>query len=455
MSDRGNPEIHGDSVVILGYSREGQSTHRWLHAHFPKLRVDIADIDNISSVVSSPTHVYTGSTYLDSLSSYSTVIRSPGIPPHSPMLLEYIKQGGFVTSATNIFLSQFRNQTVGVTGTKGKSTTASLIAHILQSKFSDVRLVGNIGLPMLDYVELVNPETVFVAELSSHQLSDARYSPRIAVLLAIQPEHLDYYPSIESYIHAKENITRYQTEQDSLVCNLSSSRVSKISADSLAQKFIFSNSPAKEASVFVKDGIIFSRESGENEETMSVADLPLLGNIENVMAAITVAKLFGLAPRAVGSAIHPFKPLPHRLEKVGEFRDIIFYNDSLATIPEATIHALTALGDRVGTLIAGGYDRHLDFTALGAYLAKHPVDTLVLFPDTGVKIWTAVLDANPSSTIKKHDVSSMKEAVQLAYKHTQSGKICLLSPASASYNLFRDYADRGNQFCESVRRLAE
>ena len=455
MSDQGSSEIRGDAVLIVGYSREGQSTHKWLRTHYPNLRVDIADVNSVTPIAGTSAQVYSGLTYLSDLSKYSTVVRSPGISPHIPELMVYKKSGGFITSATNIFLSQVRDQTVGVTGTKGKSTTSSLIAHILKSKISDVRLVGNIGLPMLDYLESVTPETVFVAELSSHQLSDARYSPRIAVLLAIQPEHLDYYPDLQSYVRAKANITRFQTAQDALVCNLSAARVLAIATETLAQKFVFNGDKSETATIFVKDGVIVSSDVGKEEAVMSVADVPLLGNIENIMAAATVAKLFGLAPNAIGSAIRPFKALPHRLEKVGVYGDITFYNDSLATIPEAAIHALTALGDSVGTLIAGGYDRHLDFTALGSYLASHPVEVLILFPDTGAKIWEAVVVANPKNTIRKYDVSSMQQAVQLAFEHTPKGKICLLSPASASYNLFRDYADRGDQFRACVMRVAE
>ena len=455
MTDMGKQEICGNAVLILGYSREGQSTHRYLRTRYPNLRVDIADAQNVTPIAGTNARIYSGVAYLASLSNYTTVVRSPGIPPHTTELVEYIKQGGFVTSATNIFLSQARDQTIGVTGTKGKSTTASLIAHILNSKISDVRLVGNIGLPMLDYLDSISPETVFVAELSSHQLSDVRYSPRIAVLLAIQPEHLDYYPDIETYVRAKENITRFQSAQDALVCNLSAARVLSIATRTQAQKFVFNSDKSEAVSVFVKDGTIVSNEEGGEKLVMNVADVPLLGNIENIMAAATVAKLFGISPKAIGEAIHPFKSLPHRLESVGTYKDISFYNDSLATIPEATIHALTALGDRVGTLIAGGYDRHIDFVALGAHLAIHPVEALMLFPDTGAKIWEAVLSANPKTTIQKYDVSSMEQAVQLAYEYTPKGKICLLSPASASYNLFRDYSDRGDQFRECVVRLAE
>lgn len=376
-------EIRGKSVLIVGYGREGQSTHRFLKAHYPKVTIGIADKKE-------------GKEYLKEIGSYDTVIRSPGIPRRKV-------KGKWTTTATNIFFSRCPGITIGVTGTKGKSTTASLIAHILKQKFSDVRLVGNIGRPMLDYLDGATKNTVFVIELSSHQLEDIRFGPHVAVVLAIFPEHLDYYSSFDAYTKAKANIVRFQKKNDIVIFHPS---VKKIAQFSPGKKIPFTKfSPPM-----------------------------LLGNRDNVRAAITVAKYFGVPTNRV---LQSFVPLPHRLERVGEFRGITFYNDSLATIPEATIHALKALKN-VDTLIAGGFDRGLDYTKLRKYLKIHPVKTLILFPDTGKKIG------------KGFFVQTMEEAVRLAYKHTPKGKICLLSPASASFNLFRDYEDRGNQFKEWV-----
>lgn len=398
-------EIQGSRILIVGYGREGKSVHAWLKQHYPDAKITIADKKT------------DGDGYLDHIAEYDTVIRSPGVPAR------LLAKARHVTTATNIFFSLVVGKTIGVTGTKGKSTTSSLIAHILKTHFSDVRLVGNIGIPMLDHLEGASADTVFVIELSSHQLEDIRYSPHVAVILNIVPEHLDYYPDFDSYKRAKANIVQYQEPSDVVIYGTS---VEALAAGSRGQKIPIVDVPLPDSS--------------------------LLGNKENKMAALSVAHAFDVSEEHIKQAFATFSPLPHRLELVGEFGGITFYNDSLATIPEAAIHALATFGDRVGTLIAGGYDRHIDFTALGAYLATHPVDTLILFPDTGEKIWAAIMAANPDTTIQKYGVSSMEDAVKLAYTHTLSGKICLLSPASASYNLFRDYADRGDQFRQWVEK---
>ena len=212
---------------------------------------------------------------------------------------------------------------------------------------------------------------------------------------------------------------------------------------------------AQDVLTYIKEGKILSYTNDTVEVVMNVGDIPLLGNIENILAAISTARFYGISAQGIGEAIHHFKSLPHRLEPIGTHRGIGFYNDSLATIPEATIHALSSLGGKVATLIAGGYDRHLDFVELGKYIAQHPVATLVLFPDTGEKIWNAILQADPTLHIQKIAVTTMEDAVRAAYAHTPKDSICLLSPASASYNLFRDYADRGDQFRACVTHLVE
>lgn len=409
-------EIRGDSVLIAGYGREGKSTEAWLTRHYPSLRIDRAD------------KVTNGPTYLAGINRYETVIRSPGVSPYQADIRQYLKNGGHVTSATNIFFSLVKGKTIGITGTKGKSTTTSLIAHILKGVCADVRLVGNIGTPMLDELDSATPETVFVIELSSHQLVDIRYSPNIAVILGIVAEHLDYYPDFSSYVGAKSNIVKYQKASDAVVYNAAYREVAAIvkKSNAVAHPFVSSDAGA------------FSAQ--------------LLGNAENIVAAATVARLMGVSDPVIRERTGTFVSLPHRLELIGTYRGIRFYNDSLATIPQATIHALDALGPDVATLIAGGYDRKLDYAALGMYLGAHPVSTLILFPDTGHKIWESI-PQNKRYPIRMYHVTTMEEAVKLAYEHTPEGNICLLSPASASYNLFRDYADRGEQFAAWARKL--
>lgn len=400
-------EIRGNRIVILGYGREGKSTHRFLKTHYAHLKIGVADKKD-------------GKDYLQRLNEYDTVIRSPGIPSGLQELTDYKKQRGWVTTATNIFFSRQpagKGATIGVTGTKGKSTTASLIAHILKQKFSDVRLVGNIGKPMLDHLDGATKNTIFVIELSSHQLDDIRYSPRVAVLLPIVPEHLDYYENFSAYEHAKSNIVRFQKKEDVVIFH---PRVRKIAQ--------------------LSQGVKISIPSYKEKSS-------LLGNRENISAAVAVAKYFGISESIIKKSLETFIPLPHRLEFVGQYHGIKFYNDSLATIPEATIHALEALKN-VDTLITGGHDRGLSYKKLSEYIHSHPIKTLILFPDTGEKIGRDVVS-------KKYYVRTMEEAVRLAYKHTRKGKICLLSPASASFNLFKNYEDRGNQFKEWVKKIGK
>lgn len=456
-------EIQGDSVLILGYGREGKSVHAWLNKHYPALRIGIADKSVRQDLLSGQTHhgatVYNGEGYLFHLSEYDTVIRSPGISPYTPELADFLEKGGVMTSATNIFFSVVRGTTIGITGTKGKSTTSSLIAHILSSHYPDVRLAGNIGIPMLDSLDTATESTIFVLELSSHQLYDCRFSPHIAIALGIVSEHLDYYPDLTSYAKAKANITNHQSQNDFLVYNPRHTIVRELVRATRATRVLYGNQEETDRHTFLSRGTVMVKEGKKALPVISMSDVPLFGNEENVLAAVTAAHLMGVPVETIASAIKPFKSLPHRLEFSGEYNQIRFYNDSLATIPQATIHAIEALGNDVETLIAGGYDRHIDYSELGAYLRRHPVPTLILLPDTGEKIWEAIGSVTPgeetSSIMRKYTAGSMEEAVRLAYTHTQPGKICLLSPASASYNMFRDYADRGEQFKAWVKKIGE
>lgn len=409
-------EIYGQSVCIIGSGREGESVRRFLERTKPDCMVTVVDKKT------------DGPTYLSNLSSFDTVVRSPGVPPTTPELVSYQAAGGHVTSASNIFFSLVTGVTVGVTGTKGKSTTASLIAHGLSGQFHDVRLVGNIGIPMLDHLEGMTKDTVFVVELSSHQLSDIRYSPHVAVYLPIVPEHQDYYPDVSSYSEAKARMTLFQTDQDIVVYDQERPELVAIVARTKAKALSYS---AFDAAPW---------------------KTPLFGNAQNIAASVCVLRYLGVSDAVIRRQFSTFTPLPHRLTVVATVRGVCYVNDSLSTVPEATIHALDALGDNVTTLIAGGFDRGLSFELLGKRLVTSAVRTLILFPTTGEKIWES-LSKTDQEHRSRYSVSTMEEAVNIASKQTHAGEICLLSPASASYNLFRDYADRGDQFSLLVKKL--
>ena len=432
-----------DSVLILGYGREGKSIHRFLLDSFPFIKIAIADREEVKPI-DKYSVLYCGKDYLSHVKEFTTIIRSPGVSPNK--ILHFVQAIGSevfdreaqtesaqarrddkLTSSTNIFFSMAAGRVIGITGTKGKSTTSSLITKILQTTYPDVRLIGNIGAPSLDSLKGAGSKTIFVFELSSHQLVDCRFSPNVAVVLDIVSEHLDYYKDFSSYVRAKENIVLYQKPSDFVIFNSEHKNPSRIASKSPGKKLTFSQA--------------------DIHKFMDTTKIPLLGkgNFENIVAAVAVGKIFKVPNEKIAKAVQSFVPLEHRLEYVGEFNGIKFYNDSLATVPEASIHALEALGDNVETLIAGGFDRGVDFSGLNKYLEKTQVKNLILFPTTGDKI----LKKNSN----RFNVSTMEEAVKIAFEKTAKGKICLLSPASASFGIFKDYDERGKKFKKLVTLL--
>lgn len=369
-------DLKEKSILILGFGREGKSVLNFLQKHFPEKKIGIVKKTE-------------GEDYLEKLQNYDVVIKSPGVP-YLGEIKKAKKNGKIITSSTQIFFDNFEGRIIGVTGTKGKSTTSSLIYEVLKNGGLDVYLVGNIGQPSLELLDQLNKDSVVVYELSSFQLADMTKSPQIAVITNIYVDHLDWHGSLENYKLAKQNISKFQSKDDILITNKSA------------------------------------------EET-----------------AGSIGELFKIPEEKINEAIRNFKSLPHRLEFVVEKNGIKFYNDSLATNPHATIFGLETLGEHVETLIAGGLDRGVDYSILGPAIAKSKIKNLILFPDTGEKIWNSVVSYQ-SSAIRKFEAKSMAKAVKLAFENTSKRKICLMSPASASFNMFKDYEDRGNQFKKFV-----
>lgn len=431
-------EIVGNNILILGYGREGQSVHQYLLKNYSDLKIAVAD-QKQNLKVPHKTLAFLGNGYLSYLSDFDTVIRSPGIPFATKELQFAIKNGVHVTSSTNIFFAAFPGQVIGVTGTKGKSTTASLITQILKTKYPDVKLAGNIGKPILEYLNEITEKTLFVFELSSHQLEDCHYSPYLAVILNIFPEHLDYYADIDCYYQAKTQIVKFQNPNDQVVFDAQNDISLKLANLSRGIKHpVYSNLETL-------------------KQLIPLKELSLLGdgNYKNIAMAMAVGRIFNINNSQIHQALKNFQPLPHRLEFIGNINGIKFYNDSLATVPEATIHALNALGNDVQTLIVGGFDRGLDFSKLAKTINEHSgLKNLILFPTTGEKIFAEIIKLNPQNLTRfqKLAANSMPEAVALAFKNTSQNKICLLSPACASFNLFKDYADRGDQFRKAVKQ---
>src|SRR5262245_18168753 len=442
-------DLEQQSILILGFGTEGQATYEFLRKRWPTKPVSIADqrkIDEFPDEVARRVQddpalmLNLGPRYLDSADGYNctVIIKTPGIPASTEAILRACKTGCKLTSHSQIFLSNYpREKVIGVTGTKGKSTTTALIHHILHCGGIPAELVGNIGHPPLARIDDVSKDTYFVHEFSSHQLAEIETSPHIAVLLNIVPEHLDYYASFEEYVAAKENITKFQGPEDFLVFAADYAVPSEIAHRSKAalRPFSANNSAG---------------------HILEAQEIPLAGkfNLQNVMAAIEAASICGVQTDDIRNAIRTFEALPHRLERVGTYNGITFYDDSIATIPESTLAALEALGPNVQTLVLGGHERNLEFVELGKQLPPN-VATVILFPPTGIRIWKAI-EAH-SRNEKLPDaffVREMEQAVRIAYQQTAPGKICLLSPASPSFGTFKDYKERGTLFKTFVRTLS-
>lgn len=402
-------DLKNKKILILGYGKEGKATEQYLKTMLPGAVIGIAD-QSISP------------DYLSLQNNYDIAIKTPGIKK-SLVTIPY-------TSATNIFFANVRGTTIGVTGSKGKSTTASLIHHILKESGKQSHLAGNIGQPLLaELLVANNPEDIFVCELSSYQTEDIQYSPHISVITSLFPEHMDYHGSVEKYYESKHQLLAHAKVDDYFVYN---------------PKYELLQEWAKKTSC----------KTIEVKSAASISQNPLLGehNLENIQLAAAAAKLFVISSESINSAISTFKPLPHRLENVGTFKNIQFYDDAISTAPESTIAAIKSLKS-IGTLILGGEDRGYDFNELVHIISTYKIFNLVLFPTSGNKI-AELLEQKSVVMQNILKTSNMKEAVAFAYQHTPSGSICLLSTASPSYSIWKNFEEKGAEFQKWVKELS-
>jgi len=422
-------ELSNKKVLILGFGREGRSTYKFIKENNVDCVIGIADkngIEDKTIKVNDNVSIYTGDNYLDSMYEYDLVIKSPGISFKGK---NYDDISYKITSQTELFLKYASKKTIGITGTKGKSTTASLTYDILKKKYN-VMLVGNIGIPVFEAINSYESIDLFVYELSSHQLEHVRYSPHISVVLNMFEEHLDHYNSYEDYKEAKRNIFKNQHADDYYILNTS------------------------------MEDIILSKDYVLNQNVIKIVDVnisfetKLVGkhNRYNIAVASTIAKLLKVNEQDIADAVKEFEGLPHRLEYVGKYKDIHFIDDSIATIPEAVISAIESI-DNVSTIILGGMDRGIDYSKLIEYINNNTtLDNIILMNDSGKKIYDGL---NKNS--RNHNiflVKNLEEAVIYSYKYTKKDKFCILSPAAASYGIFKNFEERGDKFKEYVKQYS-
>lgn len=397
-------------ILILGFGREGKSTWRFLRKYLPEAVVAVADKSEMDGVK------HSGNQYLEAMYDYDIVIKTPGIS-----LKDIDTKGVEITSQTDLFLSQFHTQTIGVSGTKGKSTTTSLIYHLLKSSGHDAILAGNIGIPCFDVMENIGTESIVVYELSAHQLEFVHNSPHVGVLLNVFEEHLDHFGTFERYKSAKINLLRFMGEDDTAVIH---------------------ESLLNDALELFVNNIVFSL--FDFSDLIDETALPILGehNLLNVKAALLACSSYGVDYRELIPYLYTFKPLEHRLEPVGTFGGVTFVNDSISTIPQATIAACETL-KKVDFLLLGGFDRDIDYSPLTYYLRQNPVPHLLFTGKAGERMRQLMNDASTGSATV---YSSMEEAFSYLKTHAKSGDVCLLSPAASSYDQYRNFEERGQKF---------
>ncbi len=464
MQSKALKKLTNQQIIIFGLGREGLSTYRFLYSQLPTTNFILIDERPLSELTqvwqelinSNPKAQFTTSftDFPQNKLRLSLLFKTPGIPISHPIVQRVIDAGSQVSSNTQLFfdlvtqhnLDQKKPQlvTIGITGTKGKSTTSSLIHHLLKTNKLESYLGGNIGHPALDAWStwLKNKHqtrSFFILELSCHQLAELKSSPQIAIVQDIISEHLDYYDDFDQYYQAKTQIARFQTKQDLIIFNRESTTAANLAQLSPAQKITFSL---------------------KEKKLMEIAKVtPLMGkhNLYNVMPAIIIAQKFDLTLPQIKRALKTFESLPHRLEFVAKINGVKYYDDSIATVPEATIAALETFPKNKVILIAGGYERQQNYQSLAAKIMAHGVKALALLPPTGQRLMAEIERLNPTNQLRASIESflNMDETVYFAAKKAQSGDIVLLSPGAASFNNFIDYVDRGNQFKAAVERLRE
>lgn len=422
-------------IALLGYGLEAQSAYKYYVNLYPDAEFAIYD-----NAANPKMELPRGAVFHGGVTDFhdidaDIVVRTPAIAPDT------VSSRGTVTSVTKEFLDVCKRPIIGVTGTKGKGTTCSLTAAILQKAGIKTWLVGNIGLPALDMIDEINQtdEGVVVYELSSFQLWDMTKSPQVAVLLIIEPEHLDVHKDFDQYVEAKGNLVRYQTQDDTLVYFEPNDTTRRLAELSSAKKLPYGI--RADGKVMVDDQKVATRD-----------DMALYGahNVGNVQAAVLAAWQFTQDKAAIRQAIQEFKGLPHRLEEVTTKNGVQYINDSFSSAPPASLAAVRAF-DGPEILIMGGFDRGLDFSETARQLAAHEkLKKVILIGQTGEKI------AREFDKIAWHSYEVVRqgldEAVARANEAAKSGDTIILSPGCPSFDMFKDFVVRGNKFKELVEQ---
>jgi UDP-N-acetylmuramoylalanine--D-glutamate ligase len=413
-----------------------------------------------------PVHFRLGPHYLDHLEDFEVIFRTPGWKVTTKKkVLDVAKRSHIeVTSAIKLFFERCPAKIIGVTGTKGKGTTSTLIYEMLKAQGKKIWLGGNIGemrdaKPALSILPEIRPDDLVVLELSSFQLEDLDRSPHIAVVLSVTPDHLDYHKTFLNYLSAKKQIVRHQNPDDFAVLNADSVTSMEFAVETDAQVVTFSTKKEVEKGAFLAGESMFLNADGRPVELdkTSVLKIPGPHNVTNALAASLATYLAGVDVSSIKKVLETFRGLPHRLETFMTKKDVRFVDDSYSTNPETTIAAVRSFRVPI-TLIVGGSSKKADFTELGRVVAKESsVKHVVLLGNTESRRIRAAIEAHMDKkghVPQFYPTGSMEEAVEVAAKVTEKGGVVLLSPAAASFDLFRNYKERGELFQKAARGLS-
>lgn len=433
--------LKGKSLAILGFGREGKTSYNFIRKYLGDCKLTIIDLIDYSNdeLVKNDKNIsfIFGDNYLNNLNNYDLILKTPGIS-----LFGVDCDMDRVTSQIELLLEVHRDKVIGITGTKGKSTTTTLAYTVLKENGIKCVLVGNIGTPVFSMLDSADDDTYFVVEMSSHQLETLRLSPHIGVLLNLFQDHLDHTGSIKAYYNAKMNIFRYQNSNDFAIyykdnknvndrvnsLNIKSTKIS-VSTSDIADIYLKGND------VYYNGDVVFNKNLKRN----------ILGNHNfiNIMVCFIIGRLFNVNGVDILRTISNFKPLQYRMENLGEFEGVYYYVDTLATIPEATLATISAIKD-IDTLIFGGLDRGISYEGFAEKLIESGINNFICMPKTGYDIGKEL----PKD--KTYFAEDLKTAVEIAKKVTAKGKICVLSPAAASYEYFKNYAEKGDKYKEYI-----
>lgn len=411
-------------VVIAGYGVEGKASYEYYAARGDE--VAIADERTELDAVPTGATTILGHEAFSRLADYDLIIRAPSV---SPAKLPY---GSKVWSATNEFFAECPAPIIGVTGTKGKGTTCSLIVSILRAAGRTVHLVGNIGIPALDVLSDIKADDIVVFELSSFQLWDIQKSPHVAVVLMIEPDHLDVHGDLDDYLAAKSNIVKYQTAGDVVVFNAENEYALQIAATTPAER------------------IEYPFDISDFETSLQI---PGRHNIENVSAAIAAVREYAIDDSTIRQGLERFEGLPHRLRFVREVGGVKYYDDNYSSAPSATLAAVKSF-DAPEILIAGGYDKGINLAELARELSRRTnIKHIVLIGQTGLRIRGYLEQNGYDDVTLLEGTPTMREIVDRAREIAKLGDIVVMSPACASFDMFKNFADRGDQFIAAVEAL--